>query len=143
MPEKKRALNMEEKRNLQKLIFADIAAASAKHKAARDKERTALQEELVAKASPEVRELVVAYHVAVAKVENAEKQLSDLGYHITKYSDEPKLSIAYGKGPHELVGMPSRHSKVSWPLSENGSNIFPHERRSHPPIGAPQRSHRR
>jgi hypothetical protein len=54
MEETIRPLNMEEKRNLQKLLFSDIDSAAEKYGAARKEQRDRLKERLIEKAAPEV-----------------------------------------------------------------------------------------
>src|SRR5262245_26032456 len=104
MEDPKRQLNMEEKKNLQRLLFTDITTASAKYKTARDKEREQLKERLIEKAPMEVRALLTQWQKASAVKTRAEKQLNHLGYSISTYSDPPKLSInEYSSRPKPLV----------------------------------------
>jgi len=94
---------MEEKRNLQRLLFSDITTASAKYKAARDQERGQLKERLIDKAPSHVRALLSQWKHADAAKSRAHKQIDALGYSINTYQSQPALSInAYGKLPKEL-----------------------------------------
>jgi hypothetical protein len=102
MPEKKRQLNMEEKRHLQKLIFSDIHAAGEKYRNARRDEREKLQERLVQKAPANVIDLFAEYQRATTAITRVEKELLSLGYSIARYP-ETQLAIAYNKLPEELV----------------------------------------
>jgi hypothetical protein len=92
---------MEEKRNLQRLLFTDITTASTKYKAARDKEREQLQKHLIEKAPPMMRTLLAQWKKARDTQSHVEKQLNGSGYAIDTY---PTLSlkIHYGKPPKAL-----------------------------------------
>jgi len=82
MEDPKRQLNMEEKKNLQRLLFSDITTASTKYKAARDKEREQLQKHLIEKAPPALRALLAQRKTARDTQSRLEKQLNESGYAI-------------------------------------------------------------
>jgi|SRR5580700_3238803 hypothetical protein len=117
MPEKKRQLNMEEKRHLQKLIFSDIHIAGEKYRNARREEREKLQERLVQKAPGNVVELFAEHQRAAAAVTRIEKELSNLGYSISSYP-ETRLAIAYKKLPEELVEFDAETSRTDKSISD-------------------------
>jgi hypothetical protein len=104
MEDPKRQLNMEEKKNLQRLLFSDITTASAKYKVARDKEREQLKERLIDKAPSHLRSLLRQWKNADAAKDRADKQIHALGYSITTYKNPPTLDINnYGKLSKELA----------------------------------------
>ena len=82
MEDPKRQLNMEEKKDLQRLLFSDITTASTKYKAARDKEREQLQKHLIEKAPPALRALLAQRKTARDTQSRLEKQLNESGYAI-------------------------------------------------------------
>jgi hypothetical protein len=103
MEDLKRQLNMEEKKNLQRLLFSDITTASVKYKAARDKERELLKRRLIERAPRQVRAHFTKWANASAVKAHAEKQVEALGYVIRTYQSPPSLDINdYGKLPKEL-----------------------------------------
>jgi hypothetical protein len=101
MEDPRRQLNMEEKRNLQRLLFTDITTASTKYKAARDKEREQLQKQLIEKAPPGMRTLLAQWKKARDTQNQVEKQLNAGGYAIDTYPTLA-LKIYYGKPPKAL-----------------------------------------
>jgi hypothetical protein len=117
MPEKKRQLNMEEKRHLQKLIFSDIHAAGEKYRNARREEREKLQERVVQKAPGNVIDLFAEYQLATTAITRVEKELSSLGYSIARYP-ETQLAIAYNKLPEELVEFDCETSRTDKCISD-------------------------
>ncbi len=94
---------MEEKRNLQKLIFSDISAAAEKYRTDRKHAREELQERLIEKAPPYVAALFSEHKKALATMARVEKELSETGYALSGYGDERSLGIGYNKHPQELV----------------------------------------
>jgi hypothetical protein len=117
MPEKKRQLNMEEKRHLQKLIFSDIHASGEKYRNARREEREKLQERLVQKAPGYVVELFAEYKRATTAIIRVEKELSNLGYSVSGYH-EKQLGIAYNKLPEELAEFDAETSRTDKSISD-------------------------
>jgi hypothetical protein len=117
MPEKKRQLNMEEKRQLQKLIVSDIHLAGGKYRNARRGEREKLQERLVQKAPGNVVELFAEYKRATTAISRVEKELSNLGYAVSGHS-EKQLGIAYNKLPEELVEFDAETSRTDKSISD-------------------------
>jgi hypothetical protein len=103
MEDTKRPLNMEEKRNLQKLLFSDIETAAAKYAAARKEERDRLKERLVDTAAPEVRGLFDQWKSARETKDRIAKELASLGYSVNDYGDKPLSINDYNKQPHELA----------------------------------------
>jgi hypothetical protein len=102
MEDPKRQLNMEEKKNLQRLLFSDITTASTKYKATRDKERAQLQNQLIEKAPAALRALLAQWKKARDTQSRMEKQLNGSGYAIETYPT-PALKIYYGKPPKPLL----------------------------------------
>jgi hypothetical protein len=117
MPEKKRQLNMEEKRHLQKLVFSDIHAAEEEYRNARREEREKLQERLVQKAPGNVIDLFAEYQRSTTAITRVEKELLSLGYSIARYP-ETRLTIAYNKPPEELVEFDSETSRTDKSISD-------------------------
>jgi hypothetical protein len=103
MEDTKRRLNMDEKRQLEKLIFSDIDQAATKYATTRQLERGKLQERLVEKASPAVVALFAELKSAAQTIATAEKKLSELGFRLDGYGTDRKLAIAYSNLPRELV----------------------------------------
>jgi hypothetical protein len=101
-PERQRRLNMEEKGHLQKLIFHDIDAAAESYRVARNEARQKLQQRLIEHAPPNVTALVAEFKRASDTIAKVEKELSDLGYGFSGYS-EKTLHIAYGKPPQAVL----------------------------------------
>jgi hypothetical protein len=116
MPEKTRNLNMEEKRNLQKLIFSDIHAAAEKYRYDRHESRQKLQDRLIEHAPSNVVALFAEYKAADDTTRKIEKELLQLGYVISGYPE--KLGIAYNKYPLELVQFDNETSQMDKDMSD-------------------------
>lgn len=90
-----RKLTMEEKRRLEKMIFADIDTAKNAYQAKRRAVREQAKAKLLKSVPAAVRQMFAAYCAAKKTAAEAEKKLDGLGYDIsTGYnSEEPKLTL--------------------------------------------------
>jgi hypothetical protein len=108
---------MDEKRQLEKLIFSDIDQAATKYATTRQLERGKLQERLVESASSAVVATFAEWKRATQTIATVEKKLSELGYSVGGYGEDRKLAIAYSNLPQELVAFDSetkqRQSKIA------------------------------
>lgn len=93
----KRPLNMEEKKNLQRLLFSEINGGSAKYKAARQKAREQLEKQLLDNAPVAVRKLLAQWIAGRNAQANAEKKCKGTGYYIATYNNPPHLKIEQGQ----------------------------------------------
>jgi hypothetical protein len=117
MPDKKRPLNMEEKRHLQKLLFSDIQIAGEHYRNARKQAREELQKRLVEEAPETVFALLAEYKIAVSTMDRVDEELSKLGYALSGYP-EKALAIAYGKLPNELIKFDEETSRRDKGISD-------------------------
>jgi hypothetical protein len=101
MEDPKRQLNMEEKRNLQRLLFSDITSSSAKYNATRQKEREELHKHLIDNASKALHTLLAQWKKAGDTQKQLEKRLNASGYAIETYPTLA-LKIYYAKPPKAL-----------------------------------------
>jgi hypothetical protein len=101
MEETQRQLNMEEKKNLQRLLFSDITTASSKNQSTRAKEREALQKGLIEKAPPALLALASKWKNARDTQNRVEKQLNAKGYAMEAYP-VGALKLYYSKPPKAL-----------------------------------------
>lgn len=99
-----RKLTMEEKRRLEKMIFADIEEAEHAYNNKRNSQRDLLGNKLVKNAPASVKKLFAEYVAAEKKMKQADKALEALGYDISSNygTDTRILKIAYHKAPAEL-----------------------------------------
>ncbi len=87
---------MEEKRKLEKLMFADIDGTSAIYRSARRTEREKVERECVAKAHPDIHALYDLFKSAKKEEGRIERELAKVGYRVSCYRDEYTLEVAYG-----------------------------------------------
>ena len=102
---------MEEKRNLQKLIFSDISAAGEKYRAARKQAREELQERLIEKAPSAVVALFAEHKNALATVARVEKELSETGYALSGYGAERSSRHRLQQAPAGARAVRHRHDR--------------------------------
>ena len=98
MNDTKVQLNSIEKRNLQRLMFADIETASAKYRSARAAARRALEDSLIANPPPEAKKLAAEIERASKEANRARDELGELGYTTAGYP-AGTLSIWRSKEP--------------------------------------------
>lgn len=115
--DKKRTLNLEEKRLLEKLLLNDITVATNSYSAARQEQRRTLKENLVANVPPQVRALAEERAKAEKVMERTAVQLGGLGYCIGGY---PKGLVVndYGKQPQELTAFDAESKRIETRLTE-------------------------
>jgi hypothetical protein len=102
MEETQRQLNMEEKKNLQRLLFSDITTASSKYQSTRAKEREAFcKSGLIEKAPPALLALASKWKNARDTQNRVEKQLKAKGYAMEAYP-AGTLKLYYSKPPKAL-----------------------------------------
>jgi hypothetical protein len=115
--DKKRTLNLEEKRLLEKLLLSDITRATSTYGAKRQGERQQLQERLISNAPAQVRALVDERSNAEKAVQRATEALRELGYSIGGYP--AGLCIhSYGKQPHDLESFDAETKRIEARLTE-------------------------
>lgn len=116
-PDKKRALNLEEKRLLEKLLLSDITAATANYNASRLEERRKLRESLVTNAPKEVRALADERAKAEKEMERAVEQLGERGYCFGGYPKNLFIND-YGKQPQELAAYDAETKHIEKQMAE-------------------------
>lgn len=116
-PDKKRVLNLEEKRLLEKLLLNDITAATSTYSAARLEQRRTLKDNLISNIPPQVRALAAERAKAEKEMERAVKELGDLGYSFGGY---PKTIFVndYGKQPQELAVFDTETKRIEKRMTE-------------------------
>ena len=95
MDKKTRALNMEEKRKLEKMLMADIENAEQQYKTRSREKRDELIKTLEANPPAEARALFSLYNKSQKALDDAEAKIEALGWRISGYS-EKSLSVREG-----------------------------------------------
>ena len=121
--ETSRKLNMEEKRKLEKLLFADIERAEQAYNGTRSSERDAVAKRMVKNAPAEAVKLFATYKSAKAEMEGAERALDEMGYDIntgygTAKGGELGINYAHNKQPAELASFDRQTSERKAKLAE-------------------------
>ncbi|MBA4306981.1 MAG: hypothetical protein C0429_09630 [Sphingopyxis sp.] len=101
--EKSRALNMEEKRKLEKLLIEDIDSAKRLFAENASNQRSALIKGLEAKIPAEVQALFSSYQNSKKAMDEAEEKLEAIGWNVPSYGDKRLAVKTYGNMPKELV----------------------------------------
>ena len=115
--DKKRTLNLEEKRLLEKLLLGDISAATSAYSAKRQGEREKLKERLISNAPAEVCALVDERAAAEKSMQQAVEALRELGYCIGGYPAGLGIN-SYGKQPQELAAYDADTKRIEARLTE-------------------------
>ena len=98
----KRKLTLEEKRKLEKIIFADIEKAECDYLNARSGERAEVKTKCIKNAPSQVKTLFKKYAEASKVRKQSEKALDKMGYSVSDYGNTPELKISHGDYPKEL-----------------------------------------
>lgn len=98
-----RKLTMEEKRKLEKMMFADIEEAERVLSAKRRQMREGLEASVVKNASATVKAAFRKWQVSKKAMSQASKQIEALGYRINSYGEDGGISVGYGKHPEAIV----------------------------------------
>lgn len=110
--EKKRSLNMEEKKNLQRLLFSDIESTVKSYDATRKEQRGQLKARLLENPPPELRALVDEHRHAEEVMARVKRELEQVGYVLTGYPDKQLDIPAYNKQPQELATFDAETSRT-------------------------------
>ena len=112
---------MEEKRKLEKLLFADIETAITTFKQKRTTLRQTCAKTALEKAPAETRALLTAYVTLLKKSKEASQALAKLGYSVkSDWSNQygHDLEIAYAKPPKALLDFDAETARVEKSLAD-------------------------
>lgn len=101
--EKSRALNMEEKRKLEKLLIEDIDIAKRSFADKASDQRSTLIKGLEAKPPKEVQALFSSYQDGQKAMDEAEEKLEAIGWNVPGYGEKRLAVKTYGNMPKELA----------------------------------------
>jgi hypothetical protein len=113
-----RALNMQEKRKLEKLLLTDIDAAIASYDAQRAQLRNPLRDTVLRRPPAKATQLLTRYVATKLRLPLIEKQLNALGFDIYGYSDKPYLTISSSNPPSAIAQFDEETRKAKSALTE-------------------------
>jgi hypothetical protein len=106
-----RKLNMEEKRKLENLLFADIDSAVGRYEKQANQKHSELVDTLTKKPPAEVKKLFENYHLAEKQKEQIDSKLNALGYDIA-YDGKLRVNIGGRAIPPQLKAFDDRTDEM-------------------------------